>query len=92
MLAYEVGSGKRLWLTCSEIEKTGPFVLAPDGIVLLVPAQSGDLLVFRVEDGTLMQRLPTGMIEPIQALAFDHDGRTLWLATEEMLVAYQPSS
>jgi hypothetical protein len=32
------------------------------------------------------------MIEPIQALAFDHDGRTLWLATEEMLVAYQPSS
>jgi hypothetical protein len=60
--------------------------------VLLVPVQSGDLLVYRVEDGALVQWLPTNLGEPVQALAFDHDGRTLWLATEERMIQYQPQS
>lgn len=90
LLAYEVASGKRLWLTSSDIEKTGPFILSPDGSVLLVPTPSGDLLVYSAEDGALMQRLATGLREPVQALAFDHDGKTLWLATEEKLAQFQP--
>jgi WD40 repeat protein len=89
LLAYEVVSGERLWLTSSDIEKIGPFIFSPDGSVLLVPAQSGDLLVYNAEDGALMQRLATGLGEPVQALAFDHDGKTLWLATEEKLVQFQ---
>lgn len=92
ILAYEVVSGKRLWLTSSEIEKIGPVIFSPDGSVLLVPVEGGDLLVYRVEDGALVQRLSSGLNEPIQALTFDHDGRTLWLATEEALVQYQPKS
>lgn len=35
-----------------------------------------------------MQRLPTHLGEPVQALAFDHDRKTLWLAAEERLVQY----
>ncbi len=90
LVAYEVTSGKRLWGTRSEEENTGEFIISPDASVLLVPVQGGDLLVYRVENGALVQRLPTGLTEPIEALAFDHDGRTLWLATEEALVQYQP--
>ncbi|HEX6780209.1 MAG TPA: WD40 repeat domain-containing protein [Ktedonobacterales bacterium] len=90
LLAYEVASGTRLWCARSDEENTGQFILSPDGSVLLVPVEGGDLLVYRVENGELMQRLPSGLNEPIQALAFDHDGRTLWLATEEALVQYQP--
>ena len=47
------------------------------------------MLVYHAEDGALIQRLPTGFNEPVQALAFDHDGKTLWLATEDQLVQYQ---
>jgi WD40 repeat protein len=90
LVAYEVTSGKRLWCTRREEENTGPFIFSPDGSVLLVPVQGGDLLVYRAEDGALVQRLPTGLSVPIQALAFEHDGRTLWLAIEEGLVQYQP--
>jgi hypothetical protein len=53
--------------------------------------QNGDLLVYRSEDGVVLQRLPTNLSEPVQALAFDHEGK-LWLATEERLVQYQPRS
>jgi WD40 repeat protein len=90
LVAFEVPSGKRLWRARSEGENPGPVVFSPDGSVLLVPGQDGDLLMYRVEDGTLVQRLPTNLGEPVQALAFDHDGKTLWLATEEQLVQYQP--
>ena len=92
VLVYDVVAGKRLWLTSSEIEKTGPVVFSPDGRVLLIPVQGGDLLSYRVQDGVLVQRLPTGLSEPIQALVYDHDGTTLWLATEETLIHYQPRS
>jgi hypothetical protein len=51
--------------------------------------QDGSILVYSAEDGALMQRLATGLGEPVQALAFDHDGKTLWLATEEKLVQFQ---
>jgi hypothetical protein len=57
--------------------------------MLLLPEQGDSLLVYRVEDGKLMQRLPTGLSEPVQALAYDHDGKSLWLATEDDLTHYQ---
>lgn len=90
LVAYEVVSGKRLWCARRDEVNQGPFIFAPDGSALLVPMQGGEVLVYRIEDGSLMQQLPTHLNEPVQALAFDHDGRTLWLATEEALVQYQP--
>ena len=63
--------------------------MTPDGHALLVPVKGSDLLVYCVEDGVFMQRLSTTLGKPIHALAFDHDGRTLWLATEDTLVHYQ---
>ncbi len=90
LVAYEVVSGKRLWcVRDNEVESAGPFTFTPDGSALLVPLESGDLLRYRIEDGTLVQRLPSGLSEPVQALSFAHDGTTLWLATKEALVQYQ---
>jgi WD40 repeat protein len=89
LVAYEVSSGKRLWYASHESANTGSFILTPDGTFLLVPMEDSHLFVYRVADGMLEQDLPTGLNEPIQALAFDHDGK-LWLATEEQLVQYQP--
>ena len=90
LVAYEVVSGKRLWYARRNEENQGPFMFSPDGSALLVPMQGGEVLVYRVEDGALLQHLPTHLNESVQALAFDHDGTTLWLATEEQLVQYQP--
>jgi len=92
LVVYEVASGKQLWWTRSQEEPTGPFIVSPDGATLLVPVRGSDLLVYRMEDGELMQRLPTGLNDPIQAIAYDHDydSVTLWLATEGTLVQYQP--
>lgn len=92
LVAYEVVSGQRLWCARHEAENTGPFLLSPDGTTLLIPVQGGDLLVYRLADGTLVQRLPTDLGESVQALAFDHDGTTLWLATEETVAQFQPHS
>jgi WD40 repeat protein len=89
LVAYEVGSGKRLWCARHALENSGPFLVSPDGSVLLVPMQRRNLLVYRVEDGALLQQVPTNLDEPVLALAFDHEGK-LWLATEERLVQYQP--
>jgi WD40 repeat protein len=88
LVAYEVVSGRRLWCARSEEERTGRWIFTPDGRALLLPVQGSELLVYDGESGTLSQRLRSGLDEPIQALAFDHDGRTLWLATEERLVQY----
>lgn len=88
LVAYEVATGKRRWCTRSDEERVGPAVFTPDGQSLLVPMQGNAIARYRVEDGTLLQRLPSGLDEPVQALAFDHDGRTLWLATEKALVQY----
>jgi len=88
LVAYEVVSGKRLWRACSEEESTGRWIFTPDGRALLLPVQGSELLVYDGESGALSQRLRSGLDEPVQALAFDHDGRTLWLATEERLVQY----
>jgi WD40 repeat protein len=90
LVAFEVPSAKLLWCARHAEASSGPFIFSPDGSILLVPVQGGDLLAHRAEDGTLVQRLPTGLSEPVQALAFDHNGKTLWLATEEELVQYQP--
>jgi hypothetical protein len=87
--AYEVASGKRLWHTRNAAAATSQAIFSPDSKIILVPELGGDLLVYRVEDGTLIQRLPAGLSEPIQALTFDHNGKTLWLATEETLIQYQ---
>lgn len=89
LAAFEVDSGKQLWSAHIEGESTGSCLVSPDGSALLVPVEGGDVLVYRVEDGACVQQLPSGLSEPVQALAFDHDARTLWLATEERLVAYQ---
>ncbi len=89
MVAYEVISGKRLWCVRNEMESSGPWIFTPDGHALIVPLQNGDLLVYQVEDGALIQQLPSGLSEPVQALGFAHDGTTLWLATEKELVQYR---
>lgn len=90
LVAYEVVSGKRLWCVRREEENAGPFLVARDGSVLLVPLQGGNLLVYRLQDGAFMHLLPSDLNEPVQALVYDHDGKTLWMATEEALVQYQP--
>jgi len=92
LVAYEVLSGKRLWRACSEEESTGRWIFTPDGRALLLPVQGSEVLVYDVESGALSQRLRLGLDEPVQALAFDHDGRTLWLATEMALSQYQTQS
>jgi outer membrane protein assembly factor BamB len=92
LTAFEVNSGKQLWSTHVEGESVGACLVSPDGSVLLVLEEGGDMLVYRMEDGAYVQRLPSVLSEPVQALAFDQDGSTLWLATEERLVAYQPPS
>jgi hypothetical protein len=89
LVAYEVESGQRRWCVRQEMENSGPFLVSPDGSVLLVPMQDGDLHIYRLEDGAVLQRLPTSLSEPIQALCFDHGGK-LWLATEDQLIQYQP--
>lgn len=90
LVAYEVPSGKLLWGIHHEKGSLGQPIFSPDSRIVLLPELGGDLLVYDAEDGRLSQRLPTGLSKPIQALAFDHDGATLWLATEETLVQYQP--
>src|SRR5215472_6684543 len=92
LVAYEVPSGRRLWCARSEEESTGPWVFTPDGSALLVPVEGSDLLLYSAHDGTLLQRLPAGCDEPVQALAFDHHGTTLWLAGETALWHYQTQS
>jgi WD40 repeat protein len=92
LVAYEVLSGRRLWCARSEQEGSGACAFTPDGDFLLVPVQENELLLYSVQDGTLLQRLQVGGNEPIQALAFDHDGTTLWLAGETALWQYQIQS
>jgi WD40 repeat protein len=90
LVAFEVPSGKLLWSVRHAVESSGEGIFSPDGRMLLLPERDGDLRLYRSEDGLLEQHLPIGLSEPVQALAFDHDGKTLWLATEDQLVQYQP--
>jgi WD40 repeat protein len=92
LVAYEVPSGRRLWCARSEQEGSGACAFSPDGRLLLIPVQEGELLLYSAQDGTLLQRLSSGGDEPVQALAFDHDGTTLWLAGEKALWRYQTQS
>lgn len=87
LIAYAVPSGRALWRTHQPVESSGQAIFHPDGRTILLPEQGGGLLVYRAEDGALLQRLPTHLGEPVQALAFDHAGK-LWLATEEQLIQY----
>jgi hypothetical protein len=86
LVAFEMPSAKLLWSAQHEAQSSGRPIFSPGSSNVLVPMQDGSILAYNVEDGVLAQRLPSGLNEPIQALAFDHDGRTLWLATEEALV------
>ncbi len=92
LVAYEVLSGRRLWCARSEQEGSGACAFTPNGDFLLVPVQENELLLYSAQDGTLLQRLQSGGDEPVQALAFDHDGTTLWLAGEKALWQYQTQS
>ncbi len=89
LATFEVPSGRLLWEVQEEGIMAGDPIFSPDGRTILIPELRGDLAVFRVEDGALLQRLSTNLGEPVQTLAFDHD-RTLWLATADRLVQYQP--
>ncbi|HZO73626.1 MAG TPA: WD40 repeat domain-containing protein [Ktedonobacteraceae bacterium] len=91
LVAYEVPSGERLWLVDRQGNSLEHFVITPDGRALIFSNGSCDLFVYSMDDGRLMQQLPSGLDEPIKAMAFDHDGKTLWLATRNTLVQYQPS-
>jgi WD40 repeat protein len=92
LVAYEVLSGKRLWCVRNEQESSSACAFTPDGHLLLVPMQGGELLVYNSQDGTLLKRLQSGGNGPVQALAFDHNGTTLWLAGEKTLWQYQIQS
>ena len=87
--AYEVASGTRLWAVQGDDDLSSRFVFTPDGRYLIAPTWSGDLLVYQTDTGKLEHRLPSGL-GPVKAAAFDHDGTTLWLATEDLLTPYQP--
>ena len=87
--AYEVTSGKRLWCIRSESDCSGCFAFTPNSRALIIPEQDNKLFVYRVDDGALVYRVPSGLNESIKALAFDHDGTTLWRATEGTVVQYQ---
>ena len=92
LVAYEVLSGRRLWCAQSRQIGTGACAFTPDGRLLLVPVQGSDLLLYSAQDGMLLQRLQSGCDEPVQALAFDRHGTTLWLAGEKTLWQYQTQS
>jgi WD40 repeat protein len=87
--AYEVASGRRLWAVQGDDDLSSRFAFTPDGHYLIAPTWSGDLSVYQANTGVLERRLPAGL-GPVKALAFDHDGTTLWLATEDALTPYQP--
>jgi WD40 repeat protein len=88
--AYDVTSGKPLWRTYGSEECTAPPVFTPAGDSFVMAVQGGELLVYRTEDGTLLKRVASGILEPIESLAFDRDGTRLWLATEDTLTLYRP--
>lgn len=87
MIAYEVPSGRLLWVTHLEHRLT-PFVFAPDGNILVVGNENGELLLYGCDDGNLRRRMSTGLGKPIYALAFDHDGTSMWLVSDNRLVLY----
>ncbi|MBA2284876.1 MAG: WD40 repeat domain-containing protein [Ktedonobacteraceae bacterium] len=89
LTAYEVPSGRRLWCLRSDVKASGQAIFTPDGRLLMLPEQGGDLLVYDVADGSLSQRLHPRLDTPVRALVFDHEER-LWLATRDELVRYQP--
>lgn len=90
LVAYEVATGRRLWCAHGPDYLSGQFVLTPDGHHILAPAWDGNLHMFDIETGEPMQKLFLGLTEPVRALAFDQDGKTLWMATEHALQPYQP--
>lgn len=92
LVAYEVLSGRRLWCARSEQISSGACAFTPNGRLLLVPVQGNELLLYSAQDGTLLQRLQPGGDEPVQALAFDHNSTTLWLAGEKAPWQYQTQS
>jgi WD40 repeat protein len=77
------------WPARSLPEAPGLVAFSPDSRVLLLPERSGDLVVLEWKVGEVLRRLPTNLGEPIQALAYDRDSSTLWLATEERVETYQ---
>lgn len=92
LVAYEVLSGKRLWWVRNERESSGACTFTLDGHQLLVPMQGSELLVYSSQNGTLLERQQSGGNESVQALAFDQNSTTLWLAGEKMLWQYQTQS
>lgn len=90
LVAYEVVSGERLWRVDRRGNSLERFVITPDGKAINFSNRSSDLFVCSMDDGRVMQQLPSGVDEPIKAMAFDHDGKTLWLATRNTLVQCQP--
>jgi len=90
LLAYDVASGARLWRTPGDERSAGAPLFSPDGSHIVILEAGGDLCVYQADTGDFVQRLPTGISEPITGMAFDRDGSTLWLATEDGLLAYQP--
>ena len=92
-LAYEVASGKQRWCIRREARNGEEecFTFTPDGRYLLICGQDNELTLYRTDDGMLHARVPSACLEPIEALAFDYDGKTLWLATEDSLLPYHLS-
>ncbi|HEU5376951.1 MAG TPA: WD40 repeat domain-containing protein [Ktedonobacteraceae bacterium] len=89
-VAYEVPSGKQRWHIRRESDEGFGecFAFPPDGQYVLICGQDNTLSMYRASDGTLQSHFPSGVREPIQALAFDHDGTTLWLASGETVIPY----
>ncbi|HEU5377213.1 MAG TPA: WD40 repeat domain-containing protein [Ktedonobacteraceae bacterium] len=90
-VAYEVPSGKQRWRIRRESDDgLGEcFTFTPDGQYLLICGRDNTLSMYRASNGTRQSRYPSGVREPIQALAFDYDGTTLWLASGETVLPYR---
>lgn len=88
VVAYEVLSGKQLWLINQETDYPSPFIFVAGGKALLLTNTKGEILVYRCSDGSLLSRVSSGLSAPIEALALDHDRTSLWLATQKTLIRY----
>ena len=90
-VAYEVVSGKRRWCIRRE-SKDGLgecFTFTPDGHHLLICGRDNHLYLYHADDGTLQARFSSGSPALVEDVAFDHDGKTLWLATKDGLLRHQ---
>src|SRR5581483_9582746 len=63
LMAYEVISGKRLWLAYQETSYLYPFVFAPGGKTFIAIDESNKLRLYCCEDGSILYQVSTGLVQ-----------------------------